>query len=88
MQAFHLSQPTSLDAALAAAHARDAKFIAGGTDLMQLLKDNVESPTQLVDLEHVGLSRIEVDASGLRLGGDGAHERRRRASGGAAQAGR
>jgi xanthine dehydrogenase YagS FAD-binding subunit len=67
MQAFHLSQPTSLDAALAAANARDAKFIAGGTDLMQLLKDNVESPAQLVDLEHVGLSRIQIDASGLRL---------------------
>ena len=68
MQAFHLSQPTSLDTALAAANARDAKFIAGGTDLMQLLKDNVESPAQLVDLEHVGLSRVEIDASGLRLG--------------------
>ena len=35
----------------------DAKFIAGGTDLMQLLKDNVETPAQLVDLERVGLSR-------------------------------
>jgi xanthine dehydrogenase YagS FAD-binding subunit len=67
MQAFHLTQPASLDAALAAAHARDAKFIAGGTDLMQLLKDNVEAPTQLVDLEHVGLSRIQVDGAGLRL---------------------
>ena len=44
MQAFNLLQPTSLDAALVAADARDAKFIAGGTDLMQLLKDNIESP--------------------------------------------
>ena len=35
---------------------------------MQLLKDNVETPAQLVDLEHVGLSRIQVDATGLRLG--------------------
>ncbi len=67
MQAFHLAQPTSLDAALAAANARDARFIAGGTDLMQLMKDNVEATTQLVDLEHVGLSRILVDRSGLRL---------------------
>jgi xanthine dehydrogenase YagS FAD-binding subunit len=67
MQAFHLSQPTSLDAALTAAGAHGAKFIAGGTDLMQLLKDNVEAPTQVVDLEHVGLSRIQVDSTGLRL---------------------
>src|SRR6202044_845367 len=29
--------------------------------------DNVEATTQLVDLEHVGLSRILVDRSGLRL---------------------
>jgi len=35
---------------------------------MQLLKDNVETPTQLVDLEHVGSSVIRVDASGLHLG--------------------
>jgi xanthine dehydrogenase YagS FAD-binding subunit len=35
---------------------------------MQLLKDNVEAPTELVDLEQVGPSIIEADASGLRLG--------------------
>src|SRR5690349_19010663 len=68
MQAFHLSQPTSLDAALAAARAQGAKFIAGGTDLMQLLKDNVETPTELVDLEHLGLSSIQAGGSELRLG--------------------
>jgi hypothetical protein len=68
MQTFHLSQPASLEAALAAARAHGTKFIAGGTDLMQLLKDNVEAPTGLVDLERVGLSSIHADASGLRLG--------------------
>jgi CO/xanthine dehydrogenase FAD-binding subunit len=35
MQTFHLSQPASLEAALAAARAHGAKFFAGGTDLMQ-----------------------------------------------------
>src|SRR5581483_8229266 len=67
MQAFDLSRPDSIDAAAAAARAPGAKFIAGGTDLMQLMKDNVEAPTELVDLEQVGLSGIEADASGLRL---------------------
>jgi xanthine dehydrogenase YagS FAD-binding subunit len=67
MQAFYLAQPTMLLDALAMANASDTKFIAGGTDLMQLLKDNVETPTQLVDLEGVGLSQIRADASGLRL---------------------
>ncbi len=67
MQAFHLAQPTMLLDALAIGNAADTKFIAGGTDLMQLLKDNVETPAQLVDLEGVGLSQIRADASGLRL---------------------
>jgi xanthine dehydrogenase YagS FAD-binding subunit len=67
MQAFKLSRPTSLDAAVVTAQAQGAKFIAGGTDLMQLLKDNVETPTELVDLEPVGLTAIKVDDSGLRL---------------------
>jgi xanthine dehydrogenase YagS FAD-binding subunit len=67
MQAFQLSQPTSLDDALAGARADGAKFIAGGSDLMQLMKDNVEAPTKLVDLEGVGLAGIQVSASGLRL---------------------
>src|SRR6476619_846416 len=67
MQTFHLSQPASLDAALAAAREHGVKFIAGGTDLMQLLKDNIESPTELIDLEHVDLSSIQADAQELRL---------------------
>jgi xanthine dehydrogenase YagS FAD-binding subunit len=67
MQTFDLSHPRSVDAALAEARGQDGKFIAGGTDLMQLLKDNVEAPSRLVDLEGVGLSGIHADASRLRL---------------------
>ena len=56
-------------------------FIAGGTDLMQLMKDNVEAPTRLVDLERcrpVAASRS--CSGGLRLGAMARHERRRRPS--------
>ena len=67
MQAFNLVQPGSADAAITAAQTQGSKYIAGGSDLMQLLKDNVEAPTQVVDLEHVGLSRVQVDSTGLRL---------------------
>ena len=67
MQAFSLVQPNSTDAAIAAAQAQGSKYIAGGSDLLQLLKDNVECPTQLVDLEGLGLSGIHATASGLRL---------------------
>jgi len=68
MHAFQLTQPKTLDAALAAAQTRGAKYIAGGTDLMQLLKDNIETPVHLVDLAHLGLSDIHADDSRLHLG--------------------
>jgi xanthine dehydrogenase YagS FAD-binding subunit len=67
MQAFTLAQPPSIDAALANAGAVGAKYIAGGTDLMQLMKDNVEAPTHLIDLEPLPLTAIRADDSGLRL---------------------
>lgn len=67
MQAFNLLRPDSLDVALAAAQGDSTKFIAGGTDLMQLMKDNVESPSRLIDLDGLGLSRIEVTESRLRI---------------------
>jgi xanthine dehydrogenase YagS FAD-binding subunit len=68
MQEFVLLQPASTRDAATAAAAIGAKYIAGGTDLMQLMKDNVESPTQLVDLEPLGLFDIEADLASLRLG--------------------
>lgn len=67
MQSFSLQQPGSIADAIAAAQAQSSKYIAGGSDLMQLMKDNVEVPAQLVDLESVGLARIHADGSGLRL---------------------
>lgn len=68
MQAFELLQPGSVDAAIAAAGDRDSRFIAGGTDLLQLMKDNVESADRLVDLESLPLSEIRMDGGVLRLG--------------------
>jgi xanthine dehydrogenase YagS FAD-binding subunit len=68
MQEFALVQPGSSHEAVTAASAQGAKYIAGGTDLLQLMKDNVEQPTQLIDLEPIGLSDIDADSDGLKLG--------------------
>ena len=68
MQEFVLLQPASAADAVAAARATGGKYIAGGTDLLQLMKDNVETPTRLVDLEPLGLSDIEADDTSLRIG--------------------
>ena len=47
-----------------------AKFIAGGTNLLDLMKEGVETPQQLVDINRLPLERIEIQADGsLRLGG-------------------
>jgi xanthine dehydrogenase YagS FAD-binding subunit len=44
------------------------KFLAGGTNLVDLMKMNVEMPAELVDITRVGLKKIERTATGLRVG--------------------
>ena len=46
-----------------------AKFIAGGTNLVDLMKYDVERPAQLIDITHLPLKAIEETANGgLRIG--------------------
>lgn len=46
-----------------------AKFIAGGTNLIDLMKESVARPSKLVDINRLPLNRIEeTEAGGLRLG--------------------
>jgi xanthine dehydrogenase YagS FAD-binding subunit len=47
---------------------RGARFIAGGTNLVDYMKLNVEAPTQLVDINHLPLGRIETTGTGVRIG--------------------
>ena len=45
------------------------RFIAGGTNLVDLLKENVERPARLIDISRLPLAQIEPTADGgLRLG--------------------
>src|SRR4029078_3009774 len=51
--------------------ARDpnAKFIAGGTNLIDLLKENVAQPRRLIDITSLPLAEIEeTESGGLRVG--------------------
>jgi xanthine dehydrogenase YagS FAD-binding subunit len=46
-----------------------AKFIAGGTNLLDLMKENVEKPSHLVDINRLDLRKIEeTPIGGLKLG--------------------
>jgi xanthine dehydrogenase YagS FAD-binding subunit len=45
-----------------------AEFIAGGTDMVQLLQDGVRAPEELIDLNGLPLSEIAVTSDGVRIG--------------------
>ena len=56
-------------AASAAVRIKDAKFIAGGTNLLDLMKLQIETPAHLIDVNDLGLDRIEpTQEGGLRIG--------------------
>lgn len=60
---------TPADAAGAAAATPGARFIAGGTNLLDLMKLQIETPAHLIDVNGLALDRIEAtDDGGLRIG--------------------
>jgi xanthine dehydrogenase YagS FAD-binding subunit len=47
----------------------NAKFIAGGTNLVDLMKEDVERPTSLIDITRLPLTKVEeTSGGGLRIG--------------------
>jgi len=50
------------------AFAAGARFIAGGTNLIDLMKYDVEKPGRLIDITRLPLDQIEDHAGGLRIG--------------------
>ena len=69
MKAFTYARAASEQDAADSAHAPGAKFIAGGTNLLDLMKLQIETPTHLVDVQDLALDRIEPTAEGgLRIG--------------------
>ncbi|MDP9898158.1 FAD binding domain-containing protein [Variovorax ginsengisoli] len=69
MKAFSYERPQTPEAAAAAATRPGARLIAGGTNLLDLMKLQVETPVHLVDINRLGLDRIEPTADGgLRIG--------------------
>jgi xanthine dehydrogenase YagS FAD-binding subunit len=57
------------EAAAAAARNPSAKFIAGGTNLLDLMKLQIETPSHLIDVNPLALDKIEqTPEGGLRIG--------------------
>jgi xanthine dehydrogenase YagS FAD-binding subunit len=70
MKAFTYERAASpAEASAAAARMPGAKFIAGGTNLLDLMKLEVETPRHLIDVNGLALDKIEPTAEGgLRIG--------------------
>lgn len=61
--------PDAAQAARTLADRPEARLIAGGTNLLDLMKLEIETPGHLVDIQDIGLDRIEpTDEGGLRIG--------------------
>lgn len=60
---------TPAEAAASAQRTPGAKFIAGGTNLLDLMKLEIESPCHLIDVNALALDKIEPTAEGgVRIG--------------------
>ena len=69
MKSFSYARANSPAEAAAAASTPGAKFIAGGTNLLDLMKGYVEQPARLVDISRLPLAGIEaLPDGGLRIG--------------------
>lgn len=70
MNNFTLTQAASKDKAIeSVASSKEAHFIAGGTNLIDLMKYRVENPQHLVDINKLDVAEIEsLENGGLRLG--------------------
>jgi xanthine dehydrogenase YagS FAD-binding subunit len=51
-----------------ASHGAGVAFIAGGTDMLQLLEEGVQSPLELVDINGLGFDDVSETIDGVRIG--------------------
>src|SRR6202035_2694724 len=69
MKAFTYQRADSATQAAAATLKPGAKIIAGGTNLLDLMKLHVETPSNLIDINRLPLDKIEeTPEGGLRIG--------------------
>ena len=69
MKRFEYSRADAPEQAATSASSKDAAFIAGGTNLLDLMKLEIETPIKLVDITRLELEQVETTADGgLRIG--------------------
>lgn len=69
MNPFSYEQPRDAAASLAAWSAHPgARYISGGTNLLDLMKSGVETPSHLIDISRLPLDQVVAYQGGLRIG--------------------
>jgi len=69
MQPFKYTRATDVAGATRAVSAnKDARFLGGGTNLLDLMREGVESPSELVDIATLNLTQIRSADGGLSIG--------------------
>lgn len=70
MKSFSYERAATIEQAIAAIEDHPAaRFVAGGTNLIDLMKHEIEAPTHLIDVNHLGLDQIEdTPEGGLKIG--------------------
>ncbi|MBV8202887.1 MAG: FAD binding domain-containing protein [Acidobacteria bacterium] len=69
MQAFEYARPATVEQAVRLLAAAGSVALAGGSDLLALMKDGVEAPRRVVALGGIApLRGLRIDGAGLRIG--------------------
>src|SRR5277367_5822257 len=64
MKSFNYQRPTEPADAIHAGSIHGTKFLAGGTNLLDLMKYGVESPTTLIDITRLDLTQVTSTPEG------------------------
>ena len=68
MHPFEYARASDIDGAVRAGAKESVRFVAGGTNLVDLMKAQVERPSQLVDINGLALANVERADGGIRIG--------------------
>ncbi|MGC4101256.1 FAD binding domain-containing protein [Ferruginibacter sp.] len=69
MKTFQFSRPADIKTAQSAYKANSAsQFIAGGTNLLDLMKKEIATPASLIDINQVALKEITTNNNGISIG--------------------
>jgi CO/xanthine dehydrogenase FAD-binding subunit len=76
MNPFHYQRAAAPEEAIHVVSAtRGAKFLGGGTNLIDLMKYDVEHPTTLVDINHLSFTQVTAASDGTTTIGAGVRNR-------------